>query len=106
MLRMHWGAYKRLKKAVEFQLVAFGESLPESPIDPCKIEIIRNYGYRKRAFDADNLIGSVKILIDGMRDLGIIHNDDPKHMVELDVKQHKSPDKSTFVQIRATLAAV
>lgn len=102
MLRMHWGAYKRLKKAVEVQIVAFGDSIPDHPIDPCEIKIVRNYGYRKRAFDADNLVGSAKIVIDCLRDLDIIVDDRPAHMRSLEVDQTKSPEKASFVQILVT----
>lgn len=87
-------------------MVAYGESIPEAPIDPCRIQITRNYGYRKRAFDADNLTGSAKILIDSIRDLRIIHDDDPKHMVVLDVSQQKSKDKTSFVEILVTKPSV
>lgn len=39
----------------------------------------RHYGKRCREYDLENLIGGLKPLIDVLRGLGIIVNDDPKH---------------------------
>ena len=86
-----------MKKAIGIQLMAYGDSIGET-IEYAKMNITRFYGYRKRAFDKDNLYGSAKILIDAMRQLEIIKEDTPAHL-ELTVDQEKSPDKTTFVRI-------
>jgi Holliday junction resolvase RusA-like endonuclease len=96
---MHFAQRSRLKKAIEIQLVGFGD--PIVTLRPkVMLKITRFYGYRKRAFDLDNLYGSVKLLVDAMRGLEIIQEDTPKH-IDLTVEQKKSPDKSTFVTIHA-----
>jgi Holliday junction resolvase RusA-like endonuclease len=96
---MHFAQRSRLKKAIEIQLVGFGD--PIVTLRPkVMLKITRFYGYRKRAFDLDNLYGSVKLLVDAMRGLEIIQEDTPKH-IDLTVEQEKSPDKSTFVTIYA-----
>ncbi len=97
---MHFAQRSRLKKAIEIQLVAFGDPIVKlTPV--VELKIVRFYGYRKRAFDLDNLYGSVKLLVDALRGLDIIPEDTPKH-ISLTVEQEKSPDKSTFVTIDAS----
>jgi len=100
LLRMHFAQRSRLKKAIEIQLVGFGDPIVEL-LPMVDLKIVRHYGYRKRAFDLDNLYGSVKLLVDAMRSLKIILEDTPKH-INLTVEQEKSPDKSTFVTINAS----
>ena len=97
---MHFAQRSRLKKAIEIQLVGFGEPIVQL-LPVVDLKIVRYYGYRKRAFDLDNLYGSVKLLVDAMRSLEIIAEDTPKH-ISLTVEQEKSPDKSTFVTIDAS----
>jgi len=99
MLRMHFGARSRLKKSISVCIVAYADEMAE--LKPMiNLDIKRFYGYRKRAFDKDNLYGSAKILIDALRDHNIIPDDTPKH-INLTVTQDKSPTKETFVQIKA-----
>ena len=98
LLRMHFAQRARLKKAIEIQLVGFGDAPIPEMIPKIRVEITRHYGYRKREFDLDNLYGSAKLLLDAMRGIGVIPDDTPKH-IDLCVEQKKSPDKSTFVTI-------
>ena len=97
---MHWSQRKRWKKAIEAHILAFGTGLIE--LEPkIDLKITRFYGYRKRAFDKDNLYGACKPLIDAIRDFKVIPDDTPNH-INLYVDQEKSPDKSTFVRIHAS----
>lgn len=99
MLRMHFGARSRMKKGISVCIVAYADEMTElSPM--IDLDIKRYYGYRKRAFDKDNLYGSAKFLIDALRDHKIIPDDTPKH-INLTVTQDKSPTKETFVEITA-----
>jgi len=96
---MHFAQRSRWKKAIEVQLVAYGEEMLE--LKPkIELKITRFYGYRKRQLDKDNLYGACKPLIDAIRGFKIIPDDTPRH-IDLYVEQEKSPDKSTFVQINA-----
>ena len=73
------------------------------------ISITRQYGYRKRAMDEDNLYGACKILLDALRrpsprskkpSLGLIKDDSPNTIRSLSVKQEKSKDKVTRIVVR------
>jgi Holliday junction resolvase RusA-like endonuclease len=95
---MHFAQRTRLKKATSIQLTGYGDPIEGTFAEKSDVKITRFYGYRKRQYDLDNLYGSVKLLLDAMRELGIILGDTPHH-INLVVEQEKSPDKSTFVQI-------
>jgi hypothetical protein len=96
---MHWGQRNKWKKAIDTLLYAHGDLLVklEPKID---LRITRFYGYRKRAFDKDNLYGACKPLIDAVRGLQVIPDDTPAH-INLYVEQEKSPTKQSFVRISA-----
>ena len=75
------------------------------------ISITRQYGYRKRAMDEDNLYGACKILLDAIRrpsprskkiSLGLIKDDSPNIIKSLSVKQEKSKDKTTRIVVKIT----
>jgi hypothetical protein len=96
---MHFAQRSRWKKAIEAHLVAFGGDMPE--LTPkIKLNIIRHYGYRKRALDKDNLYGACKPIIDAIRNFKIIPDDTPNH-IDLHVTQQRSPNKTTFIEIVA-----
>ena len=99
LYRMHFGQRSRWKKSIDSFLIAYGEDIIE--LNPkIDLRITRYYGYRKRAFDKDNLYGACKPLIDAVRGHKIVPDDTPNH-INLYVEQEKSPDKSTFVEIHA-----
>lgn len=62
---------------------------------PLRVTIVR---HGKRLLDPDNLVGGAKPLIDAMRDLGLIVDDDPAHL-ELTVKQQKAKEPKMLVLI-------
>ena len=96
---MHFGQRSRIKRAISVILVAYSDPMVE--LKPMiDLKITRFYGYRKRAFDKDNLYGSSKLLVDALRDFKIIPDDTPKH-INLTVTQEKSPTTETFVEIDA-----
>jgi len=98
-MRQHWAVRKKRQE----ELFAAVECAAEQPIPTFKgksvVTITRQWGKRGRAFDPDNLVGSVKPLIDCLKKpkgrqksgLGIIPDDTPED-IELRVKQEKSPD--------------
>jgi hypothetical protein len=78
--RMHWAAKKKLREtfAKEIYCGCFEEL--ESPLWGCPRKMIlstRIY-WKTRRLDEDNAFGSLKILIDAMRDIGLIYRDSPK----------------------------
>lgn len=107
IMRMHfWQRIKEHEKLVDLVL-AFGDDLFEFD-EPVDITVVREYGYRKRQMDPDNLYGAVKILLDVLRkssprskkvSLGIIADDSPNNIANLSVTQVKSSDKTTRLRV-------
>ncbi len=107
LMRMHFGQVKKEHEKLAHLMYAFGNELIHFT-EPVNIEIKREYGYRKRQMDPDNLYGSCKILLDVLRkpsprskkpSLGIIADDSPNNIANLSVTQSKSPDKTTRIRI-------
>lgn len=101
---LHWSRRKKLKDACAEWVRAF---CPPGPLPafegPVLMLIAREWGYRQRALDPDNLEGSVKFLIDvfrrpgenseRMRRLGVIEDDRPECFIggAPSVTQRKRP---------------
>ena len=108
---MHFGQRGKLHEKATNLLMIYGDKpLVEFP-DQVDISITRQYGYRKRAMDEDNLYGACKILLDALRrpsprskkhSLGLIKDDSPNTIRSLSVKQEKSPDRTTRIIIRVS----
>jgi len=81
--RMHWAVKKRLRNALRWELTAaiadIGRYLPpiEYALKPPKRRVTITT-YRPRRFDPDNAVGGCKVLLDAMRDIGLLRNDSPK----------------------------
>ena len=107
LMRMHfWQINKEHAKLSQLMYV-FGDKLVQFT-KPVNISIKREYGYRKRQMDPDNLYGACKILLDVLRmpsprskksSLGIITDDSPNNIANLSVTQSKSPDKTTRIHV-------
>jgi Holliday junction resolvase RusA-like endonuclease len=89
--RMHWAVKKRLRSQLQWELTAaladVGRKLP--PLLYGKAAPKRRVtitAYRPRRLDQDNATGGCKVLLDAMRDIGLIRNDSPKWL-ELVVNQ-------------------
>lgn len=54
----------------------------------------------KQLFDPDNLVGSVKVILDALRALNYLH-DDSEEFVELTVTQEKSRTQYTTITMEA-----
>ena len=105
MMRMHFRTrMKEHERLLELMLV-YGD-----PVDPFRcpvdITIVREFGYRKRSMDPDNLYGGCKLLLDVIREpsprskkksLGLIADDSNAHIKNLSVTQRKADDKITKV---------
>jgi Holliday junction resolvase RusA-like endonuclease len=90
VMRMHWAQRKRLRSRLQWELAAaladIGMKLP--PLLYGKMAPKRRVTvtvYRPRRLDPDN--AQPKILLDAMRDIGLIRNDSPRWL-ELVVNQH------------------
>ncbi len=111
LMRMHFAQRGKEHKILYGLLCEWGpEERPqfEGQVD---ISIIRHYGYRKRAMDEDNLYGACKILLDILRKpsprskkstLCLIKDDSPNTIRSLSVKQQKSEDRETWIEVTIT----
>lgn len=90
---------KRLRKQYGWQIIAglqdAGTPLAAIPDDPPDVKMhVKITLYRGRRFDPDNVRGgSVKILLDAMRDCRLLKNDSPRWL-ELEVEQKLEKDKN------------
>ena len=89
VMRMHWAERKRLRSQLQWELTAaladVGRKLPPplyGKAAPRRRVTITTY--RPRRLDPDN--AQPKILLDAMRDIGLIRNDSPRWL-ELVVNQ-------------------
>jgi hypothetical protein len=90
-------AYKRLREAWE-QSLAYGVESAE--VHQALVQRAKNRRvrvaiaiYHRRAYDQDNLYGCLKPVLDAMRNVGYIRNDD-RSWLKLNVKQY--PDIGKF----------
>jgi len=107
MMRMHFRT--RMKEHNKlFNLMCINGETVVPFTCPVDITIVREYGYRKRAMDPDNLYGGCKLLLDVIREpsprskkeaLCLIADDTEAHIKNLSVTQRKSEDKITRVHM-------
>lgn len=80
LLRMHYRNRKRLKDSFLWEIkVNLSEQDIEINPDPEKrrLSIV---SFRKNLMDQDNFIGGLKLLIDGLVDLGLLYDDSPEFL--------------------------
>lgn len=95
LLRMHWAKRARYNDSWAWQVrKAMGyPCIFEAPPVKASVYITQ---HRQRLLDTDNLYGSVKPLVDALREWQLIYDDSPDHC-ELTVKQEKS--KTVYTDI-------
>lgn len=94
-LRWHWAVRKKDLKDWEKQLLAACNGRIPKVKGKASVTIV---SHRKRLLDTDNLWGGVKPVLDAMRNLGIIVDDNP-NMLFLQVSQIKIP-QIAFTEIK------
>jgi len=84
VMRMHWAERRRLRSTLQWELTAAladgGTKLPPllfGKTAPRRRVIV--HVYRPRRLDPDN--AGPKILLDAMRDIGLIRNDSPRWLL-------------------------
>ena len=107
MMRMHFRTRIKEHNTLLDLMTIYGD--PVVPFTcPVNITIVREYGYRKRAMDPDNLYGGCKLLLDVIREpshrskkkaLCLIADDTEAHIKNLSVTQRKADDKITKVHM-------
>jgi hypothetical protein len=111
LMRMHFSQRGKEHETAANLLAIYGDKPANEFLGQVDISIIRQYGYRKRAMDEDNLYGACKILLDALRhpsprskkhSLGLIKDDSPNIIRSLSVKQEKSKDKITRIVLQVS----
>lgn len=105
-MRWHFRKQKKWREQLEQYIYVLGQPLLKFQC-PVKVEIVRQYGYRKRAYDTDNLYAAAKPILDVLKEprgrsrygLGVILEDNPAYC-SLSVSQEKSSDKSTRISVK------
>jgi Holliday junction resolvase RusA-like endonuclease len=99
--RIHYREKKRLRDGYTWEFISQRNRFhwPASPVAKC-VMVITRFGVRQ--LDRDNLYGSMKLPIDGLRAAGIIEDDTEEH-IDLTVKQERvSSWKDQRVEIAIT----
>jgi Holliday junction resolvase RusA-like endonuclease len=97
LLRMHWTTKRRDRDAwkEEIQVAMPYQYPPARKGERLRLAICQ---YRSRMLDRDNLYGSVKNIVDALCDMGLIFNDDDKHL-DLHVSQVKAKRREQKTEI-------
>ena len=100
----HPHAYRKLRKLWEAELL-YGAScsrhrneliaLAEKSIVTVQITV-----HHTHAFDMDNLMGAQKVILDALRNIHFLANDDAKHLQLLPPEQVIGKEKYTLVVLR------
>lgn len=104
-MRWHFRKQKKWRTLLEQYIFVLGGPLPRFEC-PVRVNITRFYGFRKRAYDTDNLYAAAKPILDALKaprgrshhGLSVILEDNPE-MCRLEVRQEKSKDKDTKILI-------
>lgn len=102
-LRLHWSKRKKLQLAIANEIaVLVPYAARRQPIEHAIVTITR---YSVGEPDYDGLVGGMKPLIDCLHRLGIIVNDDPKHLTlkASSVRCATRKEQRTEVVIRSTV---
>lgn len=103
LLRQHWTKYRQIRKHWSM-LVMMAKSHARIHLrttQPVSVTIIR---YGKQPLDPDNLVGGCKVLIDALKDHGLIADDSPQYLT-LAVSQQIDQMARTQVSIRTIAEA-
>jgi hypothetical protein len=101
LLRMHWAARRKYNQAWYYLVSqALGGCRPIVK-DRAVVSISQ---MRKRKFDPDNLVASVKPILDALVKLEIIEDDSSK-FIDLECSQVISKEKLTVIEIKQALKA-
>lgn len=91
LLRRHWSARTKMRDDYSWAITAALRTSDLKawgcPSERVRVEITRQGG---RTLDQDNLVGSVKILVDALRNVNLIRDDTPA-AIDLIVRQQGGP---------------
>ena len=99
LTRAHWTKYRQVRQHWSM-LVMVAKSQAKAftrATEPVDVTVIR---YGKQPLDTDNLFGGCKVLIDALKDHGLITDDNPKSLT-LHVSQKIDRYPRTQVSIRS-----
>ncbi len=79
LLRMHWSRRRKYNEAWAWSIraaIASQGAVGDLPLERARVLIIQ---HRKRKLDRDNLVGSCKPILDGLKQANVIVDDDEDH---------------------------
>jgi Holliday junction resolvase RusA-like endonuclease len=99
--RMYWAVKKKLRETFAKEIYyAWYESGSPAWDGPRKMILTTTIYWKTRRLDEDNAMGSLKIMIDAMRDIGLIYRDSPKWLeVKKPVQMIDHEDPRVVIQL-------
>lgn len=89
--RLHWTDKRKTNKKWRGDIMA--------ALDRNRFYIVRIVLHRRRLLDEDNAVGSLKPVLDGLRDSGLIY-DDSRRWILLHTSQVQDKDDYTEIEIQ------
>jgi Holliday junction resolvase RusA-like endonuclease len=89
LLRTHYRERKRMKKGFEWELLVVGACEPQYKVNGMKKRYVHIKSFRARLLDQDNFVGGLKVFLDALTELELIHDDSPEYL-ELRAEQIKA----------------
>lgn len=98
---MHWGKVSKLRARWRYQTAYLAKVEAKAqkakvPFKKVELTLIRG---SSRKTDLDNIIASFKPLIDGLKDAGIITDDNPSVVVKIHAHWEQTKRDATFVRL-------
>lgn len=93
----HWAkTAKERKRWHELIAHAFRIHKPKTPLELCVVRVVR---FSSRMPDYDNLVYSFKPVVDGLKNAGIIKNDDMLTIIDRKYSWCKVPEKMRHITV-------
>lgn len=97
LVRMHWAAkHKESKRWRTMTAYAAKKVAPKKPFEAVTLTFVR---HSSRRVDIDNGISALKPIIDGLKDGGIILDDNPNVVKSIAFDWNKAAPKEGFIKI-------
>jgi len=98
----HWTKYRAARKHWSLLVMVAKSQAKQTLLEPLARASVRVERHGKYTLDEDNLVGGCKVLIDALKDNGLIVDDSPEHL-SLTVEQRP---KSKIPRTIVTLASL
>lgn len=102
--RCHWSSYQKARKYWSWLILeAKVNAKIATPTRYEKVTVtVHRYG-KSRPLDEDNLYGGCKVILDGLKDVGLILDDSPSHVTLQVCQTVGEPPPRTIITLAPTL---